>query len=1409
MQHSPPGDEPERTGPKANQSSMPEGNESMAFTRRNSRGEDATMGRTGRRRSKSGTGMEISEDSLVEDAGSVGSRRRGSSGRRDKSSSLTISTKRIVDLKDGSSTPTTSPLQGYPGISPTRPSLERKRSGRASGSDRSASPDSAGLGPGRHARKLSISSRLNPIHFEKEEDKNDDLLVGTEILDTLEPEDYVELVISSCTAQEDEKKFASGRGGSSGSNSGSPKRGDLELRNAFCKANFVNLAWELKACKQLLAVNSYMGSDLQQASIISKVMDSAHYILNCDRVSLYLVDHASSTLTCVHSRDEIKDIKIPIGTGIVGEVARTGRPLNIRDAYKDTRFFPGVDRQTGYRTKGIICYPVKFNDVGDRVDAVIQAINKKAPKSSIRNNARSVKQGEEGVPRRKNSIDDNEFFSFTKPDESMLSYLAAEAAMCLNNAKHVEATAKNADKNAMMSKLLQAFTTDLDTFKAIEKIVECAADILDADRVSLFLKEKDELVCNVSKDVKGFRFPSNRGIAGQVVLNGNVLNVIDAYDFAHFNPEVDQKSGYQTKSILCGPVRNSDGETIAVLQAVNKRSGDRFTKDDEMLLIGISNQAGIGLQNSRLFESERYQRALNASLIEVATAVSSNLETHTMFQTIMDSARSLLHCDRCSLFLIDHDTEEFWSYVTESDGVEFRFPMSKGIIGQVARDKSTLNIPDAYNVPSFNAEADAESGYRTKSILCMPVVTVEGHMVAVIEMINKLDDGTRSLVEFNSSDEDILTKFTSVIAGALSNSLVFNELEQHTSMVESTLQGITSFIITLDNNGKLKSANHEIEELFGCTESVMRNNSYDSWIKDQPGANIKNNIKKVFEKGEQINVKNEKLFVQAKSGSSLMVNYQIMPLRVEGRKKRYTRRNSSLMSAARISMSGNMDGVAEIPPVTSPSITPPSPKRSLHSLRKPPQSPSGFSHTSERRPSGLSIGGEDSSDPGESEIEGVVIVLENITEGRLRQSAIERYQRRLNEMEETVKEFSSLKDKLQELEIDDLKDIKPETSRALANIALCLNVPTHSTSGLNSNRLKLRSSFHSIGNEAEMLAGTKGGGLMATGSPSTRGFLLEYRSVLSSKALKNFNWNALDIESEDVLNKAVCVMFDELQIQETWAIPNQKITNLVSTVSGKYRDVAFHNLRHGIAVAHTSFYFIACTDAGSCLNSIQAFALLMSGLCHDLDHPGHTNAFEVNSNSDLALFYNDTSVLENHHCATAAMILKQDDCNVLAGMERDEFREFRSVMCHAILATDMSTHFNLLSKFRDAVHTDGGWNPEQSADKLLLLSVLLHAADLSNPCRQWESSSEWSRLVSVEFNAQVELEKELGLPFLPFMESHDDVSKAKQEISFIEFIIEPMWKDVVEFLPQLDFCLDNIADNKTKWREISNAAAKI
>jgi adenylate cyclase len=343
--------------------------------------------------------------------------------------------------------------------------------------------------------------------------------------------------------------------------------------------------------------------------------------------------------------------------------------LNIRDAYKDTRFYPGVDRQTGYRTKGVLCAPIVN---GSKVDAIIQAINKKGPKQSLKSAAVAGSMGSGA----------EEFYSFTTVDETMLTFMASEAAVCLRNANIMDDQLATAKKSTMMTKLLTTFTAELDVKKAVESIVTCATDILDADRVSLFLVDNDDLVINVSSDVKGFRFPKTLGVAGYVVQSGKIINVKDAYDFAHFNPEVDKKSGFLTKTILCGPVLNARGETIAVLQAVNKRSGDQtFTTEDEALLVGLSGQAGIGLQNAQLYDGERYQRALNKTLLDVATAVSSELDSHTMFQTIMDSARSLMHCDRCSLFLIDHDTKEFWSFVTDSE-VQFRFPVTKGVIGE-------------------------------------------------------------------------------------------------------------------------------------------------------------------------------------------------------------------------------------------------------------------------------------------------------------------------------------------------------------------------------------------------------------------------------------------------------------------------------------------------------------------------------------------------------------------------------------------------------------------------------------------------------------------------------------------------------------------------------------------------------
>ena len=826
--------------------------------------------------------------------------------------------------------------------------------------------------------------------------------------------------------------------------------------------------------------------------------------------------------------------------------------------------------------------------------------------------------------------------------------MAGDAAICLRNANLLEEQVRESKKAAMMTKLLTVFTEELDVKKAVQNIVSCAEDILDADRVSLFLVDNEDLVCDFSKDVKGFRFDKTKGVAGQVITTGKVLNVVDAYDFAHFNPDVDKKSGYLTKSILCGPVVNAKGETIAVIQAVNKRSGDQvrqaqfherlrasqrsrkmtfltcsrvagstgsdscayyyvvhntmfiralsnppqiFTAEDEALLVGLTGQAGIGLQNAQLYDRERYQRALNATLLNVATAVSSELDSHAMFQTIMDSARELMHCDRCSLFLVDHDTQEFWSFVTESSGVEFRFPLTKGVIGESFASSSPLNIPDVYKHPTFNAEIDAQSGYRTQSVLCVPIKTRDGFVVGVIEMINKLDTlADRSkYTKFTEQDQVraialrrcamrlctirvaphaplftpppllfthvyapqvVLSSFTNVIAGALTNSLIFNELETHTSIVESTLQGITSYIITLDNLGRLKTSNHDLQELFGATDNDMRAKPYSEWLGQEGNEQFRRNIESVYDTKSQITVKNEVLSVQAKAGSSLTVNYNIVPLKIEPKRRRFSRRGSELMrrGSLMVSDSGSAPGS---PLAQRSSLT--AQIEGLDQLQK--LDDAGSSSGRARLDSVDSVGAlpEPNSPSLELEMQGVVIVLENITEGRIRMSAIQRYQRRLNEMENQVRDFSDLKSKLQSLDINDFSDlqqIKPETTKQLAKLALCLNEPEgetietpiynayepctnpHTLDAVSTNS-GYRSIRATMMQSADM-AGSPPIAMYGSGSPHTKSFMTEYRSVLSPKALKSWDWSVLEVNDTGVLVKAVSVMFEELQV----SLPN-------------------------------------------------------------------------------------------------------------------------------------------------------------------------------------------------------------------------------------------------------------------------------
>ena len=173
---------------------------------------------------------------------------------------------------------------------------------------------------------------------------------------------------------------------------------------------------------------------------------------------------------------------------------------------------------------------------------------------------------------------------------------------------HLSTHAQVKDPLIALVKIGQAVAAEKNIDVLIKTIAEETKAALNADRCTVYLydKENNELYSKVATgldDSKELRIPADKGIAGHVVQTGETINIKDAYKDKRFNPEVDKKTGYRTKTILCMPIKNFNQEIIGVFQVLNKFD-ETFTIDDEDLLVAIASSAGISLENAQLFEKQ-------------------------------------------------------------------------------------------------------------------------------------------------------------------------------------------------------------------------------------------------------------------------------------------------------------------------------------------------------------------------------------------------------------------------------------------------------------------------------------------------------------------------------------------------------------------------------------------------------------------------------------------------------------------------------------------------------------------------------------------------------------------------------------------------------------------------------------
>jgi putative nucleotidyltransferase with HDIG domain len=177
-----------------------------------------------------------------------------------------------------------------------------------------------------------------------------------------------------------------------------------------------------------------------------------------------------------------------------------------------------------------------------------------------------------------------------------------------------------------------------------------------------------------------------------------------------------------------------------------------------------------------------YQETLRNSeaLMQVSAIISSKLDLKELLTVLARQCSWLLNADRTTVWLYDDESEEIWTIVSEGLVNEIRMPTGRGIAGAVAKTKETLNIADPYSHPLFNPEVDRQTGYLTKSILCMPLLNRKGDLTGVYQVLNKLD-----FDRFSSHDEQLLAALSGSAAVAVENAKLYEEQKkQFNSFIE-------------------------------------------------------------------------------------------------------------------------------------------------------------------------------------------------------------------------------------------------------------------------------------------------------------------------------------------------------------------------------------------------------------------------------------------------------------------------------------------------------------------------------------------------------------------------------------------------------------------------------------------------
>jgi adenylate cyclase len=427
-----------------------------------------------------------------------------------------------------------------------------------------------------------------------------------------------------------------------------------------------------------------------------------------------------------------------------------------------------------------------------------------------------------------------------------------------------------------LDKMLNAVFSLDDIFS---KVAEVVFRLTQAEHFFVLLKDKQsgEFLPSVIK----FRDPDSLEAAGDISLSKTVVDRVVSEQKAMLSTDAAADNRFAgsmsmilrgVHSVICVPLIVQEG-VAGVLYMDCQNPIESLTEDDLDLVSALSTTVSMAIDNANLTEQLRKRMERSELMLDMMRSFTAQLERDRLLPVIMQKITTAMNADRSSLFLVDKKTNELFSRIAQGVTLqEIRFPKTAGLAGHVATSGEILNIPDAYDDPRFNQEVDRRTGYRTRSVLGMPVRNNADEIIGVVQVLNK-NTGV-----FTDEDVELLGALSAQAAVALDNSNLFEEVMDTKNFNESILRDMATGVITLNEDGKVTTVNPASGRIFGIAPEEAVGRRYDELLFTEANQDFINNIGEALQSGEKYDGYDIK-YNLPEGEEAVSVNVNIVPLK--------------------------------------------------------------------------------------------------------------------------------------------------------------------------------------------------------------------------------------------------------------------------------------------------------------------------------------------------------------------------------------------------------------------------------------------------------------------------------------------------------------------------------------------------